>query len=67
MAKKKSPPKHKMVAMPAHSETNWAAREDLHTMKRAHEIMSDPKRHAAAKDMARTEVHHLKKVAGRKA
>lgn len=64
MAKRK-PPKHKMVAMPAHSETNWGAHDDMHTLKRAAEVKSDPKRHHAAKEMARTEVHHLKKVAGR--
>jgi hypothetical protein len=59
----KTPP---MVHGPAHSETNFRAREDMHVLKQAHQIKADPKRHAAAKDHARDEAHNLKKVAGRK-
>lgn len=53
------------MAAPAVSETNWRAREDMHVLKAAAEVKADPKRHAAAKSHARTEVHHLRKVAGR--
>ncbi len=45
---------------------HYAARDAMHTLKRAAEIKADPKLHAAAKEHARAEAHHLRKVAGRK-
>lgn len=45
---------------------HYAAREAMHTLRRAAEIKADPKLHAAAKDHARMEASALKKVAGRK-
>lgn len=63
MAKKR---RHTNAAPPKLTETSWQAHSDMHALKAAAEIKADPKRHGAAKEMARTEVHHLKKVAGRK-
>lgn len=63
MAKKKT--SSRPMPAPAISETNWRARDDMHALKVAAEIKSDPKRHAAAKSHARTEVQNLRKVAGR--
>lgn len=43
----------------------WEARDAMHTLRRAEEIKSDPKLHAAAKAHAKTEAHALRKIAGR--
>lgn len=56
----------KKTPAPKLSESNWQAREDMHTLARAHEVKSDPKRHAAAKEHARGEADKMRKVAGRK-
>ena len=64
MAKRK-PPKHKMVAMPAHSESNWRAADDARMLRHAHEVKADPKRHADAKKHTKHEADMMRKVAGR--
>lgn len=44
-------------------EEDWRAREDMHSLRRAAEIQSDPKRHAAAKRHAAKEADSYAKVA----
>lgn len=51
--------KSKAEAVPYHDD--YQAQDDMHTLMRAHEIKSNPKRHAAAK------AHAKKKLAGMKA
>lgn len=52
------------VPMPTmQSEQDWRAREDMHTLARAKEIESDPKRHSAAKRHASAEAQKYAKVA----
>lgn len=54
----------KSAAMPTmNDEQDWRAREDMHSLKRAAEIQSDPKRHAAAKAHAAREADSYAKVA----
>lgn len=48
-----------------HSDTNWQARDAMHTLAAAERIKADPKLHAAAKAHAAAEAKALKKVAGR--
>lgn len=58
MATKKSSPMPTMQG-----QQDWQVHEDTHTLKRAHEIMSDPKRHAAAKTHAKKVAQEYDKVA----
>lgn len=62
MARKKKPT---TMATPAHSETNWEAREALHTLKRAHEIKQDPKLMGHVRAHAHSERKALSHVIGR--
>lgn len=43
-------------------DDNMDAHADMHTLMRAHEIKSDPKRHAAAKSVAKTKLSQMKAV-----
>lgn len=63
MAKK--PAKATTMPAPAASETNWEARDALHTLKRAHEIKQDPKLMHHVREHAKTERAALSKVIGR--
>jgi hypothetical protein len=55
------------VSMPTmQAQDDYQARDDMHTLKRAKEIESDGKRHAAAKKHAAREAAHYAQVAGAK-
>ncbi len=51
--------KGKGMAMPA---DDWQARDDMHTLARAHEIKGDKKRHAAAQKHAMTELEKMRAI-----
>lgn len=57
--------KSKAIATPYHDD--YQAQDDMHTLMRAHEIKSDPKRHTAAKEHAKKKLAGMKAVAGRAA
>lgn len=44
------------------ADDNMDAHADMHTLMRAHEIKSDPKRHSAAKAMAKAKLTQMKAV-----
>jgi hypothetical protein len=47
-------------------EERWRAESDLRTLTEAEEICDDPKRHKAAKSMARQKAREMTKIAGGK-
>lgn len=49
------------VAMP--SDDAWRARDDLHTIQRAHEIVGDTKRLSAARSEAKRQRESLDRIA----
>lgn len=57
--------KHKTTAAMPQSNHDYQVHDAVQTLKRAEQIKADPKLHAAAKQAAKTEAHHLRKVAGR--
>ena len=69
---KKAAPVRKVVSKspissPGHrTPESYQAREDMHTLKSAEQIRSDPARHTAAVHHAKTELASLQKVARKK-
>lgn len=59
------PSTHKPAMPKPGSDGHYRAHSDMHALKEAAAIKSDPARHGAAKAMAKQEVTHLRKVAGR--
>ena len=56
-----------MTAMPSHDdEMKWKARDAVETLKRAHEIKSDPHLMAHVHKHAQSEKEALGKIIGRK-
>lgn len=55
---------NKTMAVPE-CDIDWRASGDCNTLKSAHEIMADSKRHSAAKKHAAKEVKQLAKVTGK--
>lgn len=56
---------HKAAMPKPGSDSHYRAQSDMHALKEAAAIKSDPARHGAAKELAKQEVAHLRKVAGR--
>ena len=54
-----------VVSMPM-EDMKWRARQDMETLKGAHEIMSDKTRHAAAMSHAKSEMKIMQKIAAPK-
>lgn len=54
------------IAMPAGEDMKWKAQDALHTLRRAHEIQSDPKLMEHVQHHARGEREHLNKIIRRK-
>lgn len=52
------------AAMPM-PDQKWMARNDLDTMRKAHEIMADKSRMNAAQSMAKEEMKVMQKIAGK--
>lgn len=48
------------------SDKSYMAHDDMHTLKRAEQIKSDPSRHSAAVHHAKSELASLQKVARKK-
>lgn len=70
MASKKpaihKPTMHKAAMPKPGTEGHYRAHSDMHALKEAAAIKADAARHGAAKALAKQEVTHLRKVAGRK-
>lgn len=47
-------------------EAHYRAESDLRTLSEAEEICEDPKRHRAARAMAREKIDDMRKIAGKK-
>lgn len=64
MAKKrgKKSGMNEVASMPA-SDDAWRARDDLHTIQRAHEIVGDTKRLASARAEAKRQRESLDRIA----
>ena len=63
MARRSS--KNSPVAMPM-EDMKWRARQDMETLKGAHEIMSDKSRRSAAMAHAKSEMKVMQKIAAPK-
>lgn len=62
MAKKRK--KSNEVSMPGASiDDSWRAKDDLHTIQRAHEIVGDTKRLNAARSEAKRQRESLERIA----
>lgn len=48
--------------MPA-SDLDWQTEDDLRTLQRAIEVQKDPKRHAAARALAKKKLAEIKEIA----
>lgn len=57
-------PKSKAAAVIAKSEHDWQTEDDMRTLARAAEIRKDPKRLAAAQELAKKKLLELAAVAG---